>query len=79
MQPGPWKIRDTMVAPSPAPFEPSRRETDLDRRIAAMRAMLALARPGSDAEALRVLRDAFPETTLAERVAVLSAGAERQG
>jgi len=44
-----------------------------DRRIAEMRQMLADMKPGSAASALRVLRDAFPEATLAERVRALTA------
>jgi len=44
-----------------------------DRRIAEMRRMLADMKPGSAASALRVLRDAFPEATLAERVRALTA------
>jgi hypothetical protein len=45
----------------------------LDRRIAEMRRMLADMQPGSAASALRVLRDAFPEASLAERVRALTA------
>jgi hypothetical protein len=45
----------------------------LDRRIAEMRRMLADMKPVSAASALRVLRDAFPEATLAERVSALTA------
>lgn len=43
----------------------------LDARIAAMRRVLELARPGSHAEALRALRDAFPDAALSERIAAL--------
>lgn len=46
----------------------------LDARIRDMRRVVQLARPGSHAEALRALREAFPETTLAERVAALDPG-----
>jgi len=45
----------------------------LDRRIADMRRMLADMQPGSTASALRVLRDAFPEASLEERVRALTA------
>lgn len=45
----------------------------LDRRIAEMRRMLAVMKPGSAASALRVLRDAFPEASLEERVRALTA------
>ena len=45
----------------------------LDRRIADMRRMLANMEPGSAASALRVLREAFPEASLEERVRALTA------
>ena len=45
----------------------------LDRRIADMRRMLADMQPGSTASALRVLRDAFPEASLEERIRALTA------
>ena len=45
----------------------------LDSRIAEMRAHLARMRPASDAEALRTLRAAFPDASLATRVAAMSA------
>jgi len=38
-----------------------------------MRRMLADMQPGSTASALRVLRDAFPEASLEERVRALTA------
>lgn len=44
----------------------------LEARLAEMRAHLARMRPGSDAEALQALRTAFPETTLAARVAAIA-------
>ncbi len=44
----------------------------LEARLTAMRGFLARMRPGSDSEALRALRAAFPETSLTERVAVLA-------
>ena len=45
----------------------------LDRRIAEMRELLAGMEPGTAASALRVLRDAFPEASLEERVRALTA------
>lgn len=45
----------------------------VDARIAEMRAHLARTRPASDAEALRSLRTAFPDSSLATRVAAMSA------
>ena len=44
---------------------------EIDGRIAAMRLILKMARPGSHAEALRALREAFPDASLAERVQAL--------
>jgi len=41
---------------------------ELERRIAGMRAFLAALRPDTDAEALRLLREAFPDLPLVERV-----------
>jgi hypothetical protein len=37
-----------------------------------MRRMLSTVRPATDAEALRMLRSAFPQTTLAERIAAIA-------
>ncbi len=45
----------------------------LDDRIAEMRRLIAGMEPGSAASALRVLRDAFPEASLQERVRALTA------
>ena len=46
----------------------------LDHRITEMRRMLADMQPGSSAaSALRVLRDAFPDASLEERVRALTA------
>jgi hypothetical protein len=45
----------------------------VDARIAEMRAHLARTRPTSDAEALKALRAAFPDVSLAVRVAAISA------
>ena len=41
---------------------------DAQPALSAMRALLSRARPASDSEALGVLRRAFPETSLTERV-----------
>ena len=49
----------------------------IDARLVEMRALLARMRPASDAEALRALRSAFPETSLATRVAAISSGHDR--
>lgn len=43
-------------------------EASLEARIAGMRAFLTALGPDSDAEALRALREAFPDLPLAERV-----------
>jgi hypothetical protein len=43
-----------------------------------MRSLLARMSPASDAEALKALRDAFPQSSLAERVAVLAGGMRPQ-
>jgi hypothetical protein len=43
-------------------------EKELEERIAGMRAFLVALEPDSDAEALRLLREAFPDLPLAERV-----------
>lgn len=43
-------------------------DPELELRIAAMRAFLAALGPDSDAEALRLLRNAFPDLPLVERV-----------
>ncbi len=49
----------------------------IDARITEMRAFLARMRPSSDAEALKCLRDAFPEASLSARVAVIAGAARR--
>ncbi len=43
-----------------------------DSRVSEMRALLARMRPVSDSEALQCLRRAFPESTLAARVAAMA-------
>jgi hypothetical protein len=44
---------------------------ELDRRIAAMRRLLATLEPPSTAMALKTLRSAFPESSLDDRVRAL--------
>lgn len=41
---------------------------DLDVRIRAMRALLTAQHPGTDAAALRLLRESFPEVPLSDRL-----------
>lgn len=48
----------------------------VDGRLAEMRALLVRVRPSSDAEALRCLRSAFPDASLAARVAAMTAAAQ---
>jgi hypothetical protein len=48
---------------------------ELDRRIAQMRRLLAAMKPQSAASDLKVLREAFPDASLDQRVRALS---ERQ-
>lgn len=67
-----WKKSDTVVGEVPPSSSERGWNPLIEDRVAGMRAMLATMRPGSDAEALRALRAAFPEATLAERVAVLA-------
>lgn len=45
----------------------------LDRRIAEMRRLLAAMRPDTTADALKALRDAFPDMPLDERLAAIRA------
>lgn len=73
-----WLNRDTAVGNLPKHSAEAGSTTELDARIAEMRSLLARMRPGSDAEALKALRDAFPQSSLAERVAVLAGGARPQ-
>jgi hypothetical protein len=46
-----------------------------DQLVRAMTAVLARRRPQSAAEALRVLRQGYPDAPLAMRIAAMSAGA----
>lgn len=59
---------------APPGREPTHYAPVIDERIAEMRALLASMRPASDSEALQALRRAFPEASLALRVAALSGG-----
>ncbi|HMN85174.1 MAG TPA: hypothetical protein PKA74_04185 [Bauldia sp.] len=45
----------------------------LDRRIAEMRRLLAEMQPDSTADALRALRDAFPDAPLGDRLEAIRA------
>ena len=58
-------------AASPADARP----VEADPLVSAMTAVLARRRPQSTAEALRMLRQGYPETPLAMRIAAMSAGA----
>ena len=44
----------------------------LDRRIVQMRRMLALMKPASPTDTLRLLRERFPDIPLSERVRALT-------
>jgi hypothetical protein len=57
-------------APSISPARPPTDERQ--RLIQAMIALLMASNPNSDAEALRMLRDEFPDTPLAMRIAAFS-------
>lgn len=50
--------------------------TALEHRIDQMKRLVAASAPGSHAEALKILREAFPDASLAERIAALSPGGE---
>lgn len=56
----------------PPGFTPMPHAAAIDGRVQEMRALLARTRPASDAEALRFLRSAFPEASLAARVAAMA-------
>jgi hypothetical protein len=58
-------------SPSIAPGRPP--EDDRQRLLRAMIALLTINSPNSDAEALRMLRDEFPGTPLAVRIAAFAA------
>jgi hypothetical protein len=45
---------------------------DLSPLVGRMRLMLSTLRPRSDAEALKLLRTRFPQSTLSERLSALS-------
>ena len=59
----------TGEAPPGYPLDPAQ-AARLDDRIARMRALLDRMQPNTGSEALQVLRRAFPETSLQDRVAV---------
>ncbi len=52
--------------------QPAAPETPVTVTMNRMARMLNTVRPPTDAEALRMLRVAFPETTLRERIAALA-------
>lgn len=56
----------------PPGWVPSPHGAVIDARVAEMRALLARMRPASDAEALQCLRSAFPDVSLAARVAAMA-------
>lgn len=57
------------LAPIHAPTPPVPGAPDLDRAVADMRAFLVRVRPQSQAESLRMLRNAYPQAPLSVRVA----------
>lgn len=63
------------AAPSIAPGRPDNAHERL--LIRAMISLLIRARPSSDAEALKFLRDSFPNAPLATRIAALAARFDR--
>ncbi|TCK31502.1 hypothetical protein EV667_1612 [Ancylobacter aquaticus] len=70
----------TVKIPAPGPLREADPRIAYVRREAATAAQLMsqhldLARPGSDAEALRLLRQAFPSAPLAARVEAMKARA----
>jgi hypothetical protein len=64
------------AAPSVAPDRPD--SSDERRLIRAMISLLIRTRPSSDAEALKFLRDGFPNAPLTTRIAALSARFNRR-
>lgn len=61
-----------MLGECPPGFTPTPHGAAIDARVADMRALLARMRPASDAEALQCLRSAFPNASLAARVAAMA-------
>jgi hypothetical protein len=59
------ELRFIESAPTLAPV-------DASPLIARMRLMLSTLKPRSDAEALKLLRTSFPQSTLSERLSALS-------
>jgi hypothetical protein len=62
----------------PPGHDPTCWSAAIEDRIAAMRALLSTMRPLTDAEALHTLRQAFPGTSLADRVAALARREEQR-
>lgn len=60
------------IGECPPGHDPDRYNEVVEDRLAEMRALLARMGPASNAEALRALRAAFPETSLSTRVAAIS-------
>ena len=56
----------------PPGWTPTPHGAVIDARVTEMRALLARMRPVSDSEALQCLRRAFPESSLAARVAAMA-------
>ncbi|MCE1235209.1 MAG: transferase [Hyphomicrobiales bacterium] len=63
---------DRPLGECPPGYRPTPAEAAIDARIVEMRAHLARMRPASDAEALKALRHAFPDVSLAVRVAAMT-------
>jgi hypothetical protein len=68
--------QDYRAYPDPLPWRPSPplvpEAPSAATVIQAMMGMLARSRPGSDSQALRLLRDAFPDHPLSVRLAALA-------
>lgn len=63
----------TVLGECPPGHDPSQTSPAVEKRVQEMRALLSRVRPSSDAEALQALRTAFPEASLAARVAAMAA------
>ncbi len=68
---------DRPLGECPPGYRPTPAEAAIDSRIGEMRAHLARMRPASDAEALKALRHAFPNASLAQRVAAMTSDSRR--
>ena len=62
----PWHESPSISPAGPGPDHPQ-------LLVRAMIALLSRSRPSSDADALRLLRDGFPQTPLAMRIAAFTA------